>query len=76
MIGSKIVSVLFVNIFVVAVLNYTLLTDSAMASKGSEEDKSEINRVNIPTPEEKEEDENLKGQWKSHFNQLLTESGK
>jgi hypothetical protein len=76
MIGSKIVSVLFVNIFVVAVLNYTLLTESAMASKGSEEDKSEINLANIPTPEEKEEDENLKGQWKSHFNQLLTESGK
>jgi hypothetical protein len=47
-----------------------------MASKGSEEDKSEINLANIPTPEEKEEDENLKGQWKSHFNQLLTESGK
>jgi hypothetical protein len=76
MIGSKIVSVLFVNIFVVAVSNYTLPTESAMASKGSEEDKSEINLANIQTPEQKEEDEKLKEQWKSHSNQLLTESGK
>ena len=76
MIGSKIVSVLFVNIFVVAVSNYALPTESAMASKGSEGDKSEINLANIQTPEEKEEEEKLKEQWKSHFNQLLTESGK
>jgi hypothetical protein len=76
MIGSKIVSVLFVNIFVVAVSNYALATESAMASKGSEEDKGEINLANIQTPEEKEEDEKLKEQWKSHFNQLLTKSGK
>ncbi|MGH9924485.1 MAG: hypothetical protein ACRD5B_03825 [Nitrososphaeraceae archaeon] len=76
MIGSKIVSVLFVNILVVAVSNYALPTESAMASKGSEEDKSEINLENIQTPEEKEEDEKLKEQWESHFNQLLTESGK
>jgi len=47
-----------------------------MASKGSEEDKSEINLANIQTPEQKEEDEKLKEQWKSQFNQLLTESGK
>jgi hypothetical protein len=32
MIGSKIVSVLFVNVFVVAVLDYALPTESAMAS--------------------------------------------
>jgi hypothetical protein len=76
MIGSKIVSVLFVNIFVVAVSNYALATESVMASKGSEEDKSEINLANIQTPEEKEEDEKLKEQWKLRFNQLLTESGK
>jgi hypothetical protein len=76
MIGLKIVSVLFVNIFVVAISNYTLSIESAMASEGSEEDKSEINLVNVQTPEEKEEDEKLKEQWKSHFNQLLTESGK
>jgi hypothetical protein len=76
MIGSKIVSVLFVNIFVVAVLNYTLPTESSMASEESEEDKREINLANIQTPEQKEEDEKLKEQWKSHFNQLLTESGK
>jgi hypothetical protein len=47
MIGLKIVSVLFVNIFVIAVSNYALPTESAMASKGSEEDKSEINLANI-----------------------------
>jgi hypothetical protein len=76
MIGLKIVSVLFVNIFVIAVSNYALPTESAMASKGSEEDKSEINLANIQTPEQKEEDEKLKEQWKSQFNQLLTESGK
>jgi hypothetical protein len=76
MIGSKIVSVLFVNILVVAVSNYALPTESAMASKGSEEDKTEINLANIQTPEEKEEDEKIKEQWESHFNQLLTESGK
>jgi hypothetical protein len=76
MIGSKIVSVLFVNILVVAVSNYALPTESAMASKGSEEDRTEINLANIQTPEEKEEDEKLKEQWESHFNQLLTESGK
>jgi hypothetical protein len=76
MIGSKIVSVLFVNILVVAVSNYALPTESAMASKGSEEDKTEINLANIQTPEEKEEDEKLKEQWESHFNQLLTKSGK
>jgi hypothetical protein len=76
MIGLKIVCLLFVNIFVVAVSNYTLSTESAMASEGSEEDKSEINLANIQTPEQKEEDEKLKEQWKSHFNQLLTESGK
>jgi len=76
MIGSKIVSVLFVNILVVGVSNYALPTESAMASKGSEADKSGINLANIKTPEEKEEDEKLKEQWESHFNQLLTESGK
>ncbi len=76
MIGLKIVCLLFVNIFVVAVSNYTLSTESVMTSEGSEEDKSEINLVNIQTPEQKEEDEKLKEQWKSHFNQLLTESGK
>jgi hypothetical protein len=76
MIGSKIVSVLFVNILVVAVSNYALPSESAMAPKGSEEDKTEINLANIQTPEEKEEDEKLKEQWESHFNQLLTESGK
>lgn len=76
MIGLKIVSVLFVNIFVVTVSNYALPTESTMASKGSEEDKSEINVANIQTPEQKEEDEKLKEQWKSQFNQLLTESGK
>ena len=76
MIGLKIVSVLFVNIFVVTVSNYALPTESAMASKGSEEDKSEINLANIQTPEQKEEDEKLKEQWKSQFNQLLTESRK
>jgi hypothetical protein len=51
MIGLKIVCLLFVNIFVVAVSNYTLSTESAMASEGSEEDKSEINLANIQTPE-------------------------
>jgi hypothetical protein len=76
MIGLKIVCLLFVNIFVVAISNYTLSTESVMASNGSEEDKSEINLANIQTPEQKEEDEKLKEQWKSYFNQLLTESGK
>jgi hypothetical protein len=76
MIGSKIVSVFFVSVFDVAVSNYALPTEIAMASKGSEEDKGEINLANIQTPEQKEEDEKLKEQWKSHFNQLLTESGK
>jgi hypothetical protein len=47
MIGLKIVSVLFVNIFVVVVSNSTLSTESAMASEGSEEEKSEINLANI-----------------------------
>ena len=76
MIGLKIVCLLFVNIFVVVVSNYTLSTESTMASEGSEEEKSEINLANIQTPEQKEEDEKLKEQWKSHFNQLRTESGK
>ena len=76
MFGLAIVSVMCVNIFVVAVLNSTLATESAMASEGSEEEKSEINLANIQTPEQKEEDEKLKEHWKSHFNQLLTESGK
>lgn len=76
MFGLAIVSVMCVNIFVVAVSNSTLATESAMASEGFEEEKSEINPAKIQTPEEKEEDENLKEQWKSHFNQLLTESGK
>jgi len=40
-----------VNVFVVAVSNYALPTESAMASKGSEEDKGEINLSNIQTPE-------------------------
>ena len=76
MFGLAIVSVMCVNIFVVAVLNSTLATESAMASEGSGEEKSEINLANIQTPEQKEEDEKLKEQWKSHFNQLLSESGK
>ncbi len=76
MFGLAIVSVMCVNIFVVAISNSTLATGSAMASEGSEEEKSEINLANIQTPEEEEEDENLKEQWKSHFNQLLTKSGK
>ena len=76
MFGLAIVSVICVNIFVVAVSNYALPTESAMASEESEEDKSEINLANIQTPEQKEEDEKLKEQWKSHFNQLLAESGK
>jgi hypothetical protein len=76
MIGLAIVSVICVNIFVVAVSNSTLTTESAMASEGSEEEKSEINLANIQTPEQEEEDEKLKEQWKSHFNQLLSESGK
>jgi hypothetical protein len=76
MFGLAIVSVMCVNIFVVAVSNSPLATESAMASEGSEEEKSEINLANIQTPEQKEEDEKLKEQWKSHFNQLLTESGK
>jgi hypothetical protein len=36
-----------VNIFVVAVPNYALPTESAMASNGSEEDKSEINLAEV-----------------------------
>jgi hypothetical protein len=76
MFGLAIVSVMCVNIFVVAVLNSTLATESAMASEGSGEEKSEINLANIQTPEQKEDDEKLKEHWKSHFNQLLTESGK
>ena len=76
MFGLAIVFVICVNIFVVAILNSTLTTESAMASEGSEEEKSEISLANIQTPEQKEEDEKLKEQWKSHFNQLLTESGK
>jgi hypothetical protein len=76
MIGLAIVSMICMNIFVVAVSNSMLTTKSAMASEGSEGDKSEINLTSIQTPEQKEEDENLKEQWKSHFNQLLTESGK
>ena len=76
MFGLAIVSVMCVNIFVVAVLNSTLATESAMASEGSGEEKSEINLANIQTPEQKEEDEKLKEHWKSHFNQLLSESGK
>jgi hypothetical protein len=65
-----------VNIFVVAVSDSTLATESAMASEESEEEKNEIKLANIQTPEQKDEDEKLKEQWKSHFNQLLTESGK
>jgi hypothetical protein len=76
MFGLAIVSVMCVNIFVVAVLNSTLATESAMASEGSGEEKSEINLANIQTPEQKEDDEKLKEHWKSHFNQLLTESGR
>jgi hypothetical protein len=76
MFGLAIVSVMCVNIFVVAVLNSTLATESAMASEGSGEEKSEINLANIQTPEQKEDDEKIKEHWKSHFNQLLTESGK
>jgi hypothetical protein len=53
-----------------------LATESAKASEVSEEEKSEINLANIQTPEQKEEDQKLKEQWKSHFNQLLSESGK
>jgi hypothetical protein len=76
MFGLAIISVICVNIFVLAVSNSTLATESAKASEVSEEEKSEINLANIQTPEQKEEDEKLKEQWKSHFNQLLTESGK
>jgi hypothetical protein len=76
MFGLAIVSVICVNIFVVALSNSTLATESAMASEESEEDKSEINLSNIQTLEQKEEDEKLKEQWKLHFNQLLRESGK
>ena len=76
MFDLAIVSVMCVNIFVVAVLNSTLATESAMASEGFGEEKSEINLANIQTPEQKEDDEKLKEHWKSHFNQLLTESGK
>ena len=76
MFGLAIISVICVNIFVLAVSNSTLATESAKASKVSEEEKSEINLANIQTPEQKEEDEKLKEQWKSHFNQLLSESGK
>ena len=76
MFGLAIVSVMCVNIFVVAVSNSTLATESAMASEESEEEKNEIKLANIQTTEQKDEDEKLKEQWKSHFNQLLTESGK
>ena len=76
MFGLAIISVICVNIFVLAVSNSTLATESAKGSEVSEEEKSEINLANIQTPEQKEEDEKLKEQWKSHFNQLLTESGK
>ena len=76
MFGLAIVFVICVNIFVVAVSNSTLTTESAKASEVSEEEKSEINLANIQTPEQKEEDEKLKEQWKSHFNQLLSESEK
>jgi len=76
MFGLAIISVICVNIFVLAVSNSTLATESAKGSEVSEEEKSEINLANIQTPEEKEEDEKLKEQWKSHFNQLLSESGK
>jgi hypothetical protein len=76
MFGLAIVSVMCVNIFVVAVSDSTLATESAMASEESEEEKNEIKLANIQTPEQKDEDEKLKEQWKSHFNQLLTESGK
>jgi hypothetical protein len=76
MFGLAIVSVMCVNIFVVAVSDSTLATESAMASEESEEGKNEIKLANIQTPEQKDEDEKLKEQWKSHFNQLLTESGK
>ena len=75
MFGLAIISVICVNIFVLAVSNSTLATESAKGSEVSEEEKSEINLANIQTPEQKEEDE-LKEQWKSHFNQLLSESGK
>jgi hypothetical protein len=76
MFGLAIISVICVNIFVLAVSNSTLATESAKGSEVSEEEKSEINLANIQTPEQKEEDEKLKEQWKSHFNQLLLESGK
>jgi hypothetical protein len=76
MFGLAIISVICVNILVLAVSNSTLATESAKESEVSEEEKSEINLANIQTPEQKEEDEKLKEQWKSHFNQLLTESGK
>jgi flagellar basal body rod protein FlgG len=76
MFGLAIVSVICVNIFVMAVSSSTLTTESAMASEESEEEKSEINLANIQTPGQKEGDEKLKEQWKSQFNQLLTESGK
>jgi len=76
MFGLAIISVICVNIFVLAVSNFTLTTESAKSSEVSEEEKSEINLANIQTPEQKEEDEKLKEQWKSHFNQLLSESGK
>jgi len=76
MFGLAIISVICVNIFVLAVSNSTLATEGAKGSEVSEEEKSEINLANIQTPEQKEEDEKLKEQWKSHFNQLLSESGK
>lgn len=76
MFGLAIISVICVNIFVLAVSNSTLATESAKGSEVSEEEKSEINLANIQTPEQNEEDEKLKEQWKSHFNQLLSESGK
>ena len=76
MFGLAIISVICVNIFVLAISNSTLATESAKGSEVSEEEKSEINLANIQTPEQKEEDEKLKEQWKSHFDQLLSESGK
>lgn len=76
MFGLANIFVICVNIFVLTVSNSTLAIESAQASEVSEEEKSEINLANIQTPEQKEEDEKLKEQWKSHFNQLLSESGK
>jgi len=59
MFGLAIISVICVNIFVLAVSNSTLATESAKGSEVSEEEKSEINLANIQTPEQKEEDERL-----------------